>query len=132
MSTSIVPSKRKQSNFSREDDRTASQAQALLNENISQNLKATLALGKFMDARTKVMEDIAADELVKELPIDHPERVAHMRQRLEEQRLLREIRIARLKRLKALEEHPMPSSPHRSSSPSDWSHCLFHLLLLLV
>jgi len=98
------------------------QAQVLLNENMSRNSKATMALGKIiMDARTKVMEDIAADELVKELPIDNPECVAHMHHCLEEQRLLRKIRIARLKRLKASEEEerPVPSSPHRSSSPSN-------------
>ena len=54
------------------------------------------------------MEDLGADELFGKLPCTHPEWIAHMRRRLEEQALLRDIRISKLKRLQAEElEHPL-------------------------
>ena len=79
-----------------------------MNKNISCNSKPTVKLSKAMDAWTKVMEDLGVDELFGKLPCTHPEWIAHMRRRLEEQALLRDIRISKLKRLKAEElERPL-------------------------
>ena len=54
------------------------------------------------------MEDLGADELFGKLPCTHPEWIAHMRRRLEEQALLQDIRISKLKCLQAEElERPL-------------------------
>ena len=88
--------------------KTADQLQHTMNENISRNSKLTLKLSEAMDTRTKVMEDLGANELFGKLPSSHPEWITHMRRHLEEQALLRDIRISKLKRLKAEElEHPL-------------------------
>ena len=84
------------------------QLQHAMNENISRNSKLTLKLSEAMDAQTKVIEDLGADELFGKLPSSHLEWIAHMHRRLEEQALLRHIRISKLKRLKAEElERPL-------------------------
>ena len=82
--------------------------QHAMNENICRNSKLIVKLSKAMDARTKVMEDLGANELFGKLPCTHPEWIAHIRRRLEEHALLRDIRISKLKRLQAEElERPL-------------------------